>query len=139
MVEKIKDFFTNLKLPEIKLPKIKLPHFSLTGSFSINPPRVPKITVTWYGEGAIFAKPTIFNTPYGFKGIGEAGPEAVLPIEKLSDIFVSTMREILPEINNQGSSIYIEKMEVRKESDIDEIAYRLHQLQVGRRRAGYSW
>ncbi|PAE21960.1 phage tail tape measure protein [Bacillus sp. 7504-2] len=81
--EKIKDikgFFSNLKLefPKIKMPK--LPHFKLNGSFSLKPPSVPKLTVDWYAKGAIFTKPTIFNTPYGLKGFGEAGPEAALPL-----------------------------------------------------------
>lgn len=79
-IDKIKGFFSNLKL---KLPDIKLPHFKITGSFSLNPPTVPKLSIDWYKDGGIFVKPTIFSTPYGFKGVGEAGAEAVLPIDKL--------------------------------------------------------
>ena len=78
-IDKIKGFF-NFKW---ELPKIKLPHFSITGKFSLNPPSIPKFSVSWYKDGAIFTKPTLFNTPYGLKGVGEAGAEAVLPIEKL--------------------------------------------------------
>ena len=80
IVDQIKGFFSNMK---ISLPKIKLPHFSITGKFSLDPPSVPKFSVSWYKNGAIFTKPTIFNTANGFKGVGEAGAEAVLPIEKL--------------------------------------------------------
>jgi phage-related minor tail protein len=80
-IDKVKGFFSGLKL---KLPHIKLPHFKLTGKFSLSPPSVPKLGVEWYAKGAIFTKPTIFNTPYGMKGVGDvAGGEAVLPIEKL--------------------------------------------------------
>lgn len=78
-INKIKGFFNF----SWSLPKIKMPHFKITGSFSLNPPKVPKFSVQWYKLGAIFTKPTIFNTPYGFKGVGEAGAEAVLPIAKL--------------------------------------------------------
>lgn len=76
----IKGYFDNLK---ISLPKIKMPKISITGKFSLDPPSVPKFSITWNKEGAIFTRPTIFNTPLGFQGVGEAGAEAVLPIEKL--------------------------------------------------------
>ena len=80
VVDSIKGFFSGMKL---SLPKIKLPHFKVTGKLSLNPPSVPKLKIDWYKNGAIFAKPTIFNTPYGMKGVGEAGKEAVLPIDNL--------------------------------------------------------
>ncbi len=62
---------------------IKLPHFSITGSFSLVPPSVPKLNVEWYANGGIFTRPTIFPTTSGYKGVGEAGAEAVLPIDRL--------------------------------------------------------
>jgi phage-related protein len=69
--------------------KIKLPHFSVS-NFSLNPKDwikngLPKISVDWYAKGGIFDKPTLFNTPYGLKGVGEAGPEAVTPISVLQN------------------------------------------------------
>ncbi len=125
-------WFRRLKFPEFKLPKIKLPHFKLTGSFSLMPPRVPKLSVSWYGEGAIFRRPSLI-------GVGEAGDEAVLPIEKLSDIFADTMREVLPlqELPGmQPAPIIIESMSIREEADIEKVAYKLYELQKNYRRSG---
>lgn len=81
IVDTIKGFFKNMK---ISLPKIKLPHFKISGSFSLSPPSVPKLKIEWYKEGGIMVNPTIF----GMNGNrlmagGEAGPEAILPIDKL--------------------------------------------------------
>lgn len=58
------------------ISKIRLPHFSISGSFSLNPPRVPHFSVAWYKTGGIFNKPTLMP------GIGEAGPEAVVPLDQ---------------------------------------------------------
>ena len=43
----------------------------------------PSFSVDWNAQGAIFKQPTIFATPYGWKGVGEAGAEAVLPLDTL--------------------------------------------------------
>lgn len=86
-IDKIKGFF-NFKW---ELPKLKMPSFSVTGKFSLNPPSVPKLGINWNAEGAIFTKPTVFNTSQGLQGVGEAGPEAVLPISKLAGM----IREII--------------------------------------------
>ena len=78
-IEKIKSFFNfTWKLPELKVPDI-----AITGSFSLNPPSVPHFSVKWHADGAIFSRPTIFQTRSGFHGVGEAGEEAVAPITLL--------------------------------------------------------
>ena len=80
-VDKIKGFFSNMKLkfPKIEMPK--LPRFSLEGEFSLMPPSVPRIGVDWFAKGGVMTKPTAF----GMNGMnimagGEAGPEAILPL-----------------------------------------------------------
>lgn len=80
VIDKIKGFFDF----EWKLPKIKLPHFKASGSWSLVPPKVPKFSVDWYANGGILNSPTIFgmNGDRAMGG-GEAGAEAVLPIDLL--------------------------------------------------------
>lgn len=79
IIDDIKGFFTNLHLPTITLPHINLPHFSITGSFNLNPPSVPHLDVQWYAKGGIVG----LNGPQMI-GVGEAGPEAVIPLDRLS-------------------------------------------------------
>lgn len=66
------------------LPSLKLPHISISGSFSINPPSVPKFGISWYKDGGILNGATIFGSMGGrLLGGGEAGAEAVLPLSEL--------------------------------------------------------
>lgn len=65
------------------LPKLKLPHISISGSFSLNPPSVPKFSISWYKMGGVFDSPTLFGYGNGMLGgLGENGAEAVVPLEK---------------------------------------------------------
>ena len=66
----ISGFFAGLHL---QFPHINLPHFSISGDFSLAPPSVPSISVSWYRTGAIAMGASVI-------GIGEAGPEAVVPL-----------------------------------------------------------
>lgn len=105
-INKIKGFFNF----NWSLPKIKLPHFSISGNFSLNPPSIPKFSVSWYKDGAIFTKPTLFNTPYGLKGVGEAGAEAVLPIEKLEDYISGAIERTQNAVNLNALASAIEDL-----------------------------
>ncbi|MFJ8118856.1 phage tail tape measure protein [Bacillus mycoides] len=92
-IDKIKGFFEGLKL---KIPKPEmppLPHFSLeTSTKNVLGKDVTYpsgINIDWRAKGGIFTKPTIFGMNGGnLQGAGEAGREAVLPLNKktLGDI-----------------------------------------------------
>lgn len=85
IVDKIKGLFP-LSIGKI-FSGLKLPHISVDGGqapFGIaGKGRLPSFSVSWYKMGAIFRKPTIFGTALGWTGVGEAGPEAVAPIDTL--------------------------------------------------------
>lgn len=74
IVDRVKGFFP-IRLGKI-FEGLKLPHFSISGKLSLVPPSVPHLNVDWYAKGGIFNSPTI-------AGIGEAGSEAVVPLDIL--------------------------------------------------------
>ena len=115
-LDRISGFFSGLKL---QLPHIKLPHFSISGSFSIAPPSVPHLSISWYKEGGILTRPTIFGmNGSSLMAGGEAGAEAVLPLkafyDQLENILVSRldntkMEKYLSVIAaNSSKGIYLE-------------------------------
>ncbi len=81
------------------LPKIKLPHFSISGSFSLNPPSIPHFSVQWYkkamNNGMILNSPTIFGmSGNNLLGAGEAGPEAVVGVSSLMDMIQNAVGNV---------------------------------------------
>lgn len=85
------------------LPSLKLPHFSISGTFSLHPPSVPKLGIEWYkkamDDGMIMNQPTIFGynaKSNQFLAGGEAGSETVVGTQNLMDM-------IQEAVNNAGS------------------------------------
>lgn len=74
IIDKVKGFFP-IKVGKL-LSGLKLPHFKLTGKFSLKDLTVPHLSVDWYKTGGIFDSPSVI-------GVGEAGAEAVVPLDKL--------------------------------------------------------
>lgn len=104
-IESIKNWWSNMKL---NFPHIKLPHFKLNGTFSLNPPRVPKIGVDWYkkayDDAYLLNSPTIFGQSSNGQllGGGEGnGSEAVVGTDKL----MSMMSDV---VGNQNITVVLE-------------------------------
>ncbi len=74
IIDKIKSFFSF----NISLPHIPLPHFSISPSGwklgDLLKGQLPSLGIEWYAKGGIADGATI-------AGIGEAGPEAILPLD----------------------------------------------------------
>ena len=85
---KIGKIFDNLKIPKITVSGGKAP-FGIAGKG-----KLPSFNVKWNAEGAVLEQPTIFgmvgNT---FMGGGEAGKEAVAPIETLQAYIRTAVNE----------------------------------------------
>lgn len=94
-----------------KLPSIKLPHFKVTGS--ANPidwlsQGIPKFSVEWYAKGGILDDPTLFGVnplTGNAMGAGEAGAEAVTPIDVLLDYVRTAVKE-----ENSNVAYYIQRL-----------------------------
>lgn len=78
LVDKVK----SLMKFDWSLPKLKLPHLNISGKFSLSPPSVPRFSIDWYANGGVFDTPTLFGYGSRLGGLGEAGAEAVVPLEK---------------------------------------------------------
>ncbi len=92
-IEKIKSFFNF----EWSLPSLKLPHFSISGSFSLNPPSVPSFGVDWYkramDDPVLMTQPTAFgiNANGQIMAGGEAGSEVVSGTDTLMSMISSAV------------------------------------------------
>ena len=100
IIDTIKGFF-NFK---ISWPKIPLPHFKIKPKGwdigDLLKGKIPTLGIDWYAEGGILTKPTAFgiNPANGNLRVGgEAGDEAVAPIETLLDYIRTAVSE-----SNQG-------------------------------------
>ena len=106
-IEKIKSFFRF----EWELPKIKLPHFKIEGKFSLNPPQVPHLSIEWYRKamenGMILTSPTVLPSANGgYRGFGDAGPEAVVGVSSLKSMISSAVNAAMPK-NAAGGNMTV--------------------------------
>ena len=102
IIDAIKGFFGNLK---VSAPHIPLPHFKIKPAGwdigDLVKGKIPSLSVDWYAKGGIFNRPTVLT------GVGEAGPEAVVPLntlwQKLDNIALAAASGNLV-INNYGDA-----------------------------------
>lgn len=105
-----------------------MPHFKISGSFSLNPLKVPSLGVDWYSRGGIFTKPTILN---GF-GVGDASngggsaAEVVAPLSDLKQMLGLGENSSNTTINLNGNCSFRDK---------DEMDYFTNRLALAARRA----
>ena len=107
IVETIKGFFEfDIHLPHIELPHINFDLIEIPILGWIPDPLT--FSIEWYAQGGIFNKPTI-------AGIGEAGPEAVIPLDRMDDMRGGGMDEVvalLTAILNKDESVYLDGREL---------------------------
>lgn len=98
-VDKVKKIFDfKLAWPKLKAPSISV-SWKTEGNLAkaaqlLKLPGIPSFSVKWNAKGVILKKPTIFGFANGmFQGGGEAGMEALLPIEKMEEYIGNKMAE----------------------------------------------
>jgi len=115
IINNIQSAFANMR---ITIPKPKLPHITVSTAYKsiggISIP-YPDFDIDWYAQGGIFTRPSII-------GVGEAGPEAVIPLDRAGAIGGVT-------VNMYGP------VNVRDDQDIHRIARELFTLQQRAARA----
>lgn len=124
-IEKAKETISNVvtKIKEAlnfewSIPKPKLPHFSVSGGQApwgfMGKGSLPKVSVDWYAKGGIMTDPTIFGfNGSSFMGGGDAGPEAILPIDKLEGYISDVMDRKLGALNLDALADSIEALASR--------------------------
>jgi len=100
----VKAAFENMT---ITIPKPKIPVINVAYSTENygdgGSVKLPNFNVSWNALGGIFTKPTILGSASGAQGVGEAGSEAILPLDTLW----SQMKQIVGQVvrENSGTSM----------------------------------
>ena len=113
-IEQIKSFFNfSWSLPHLKLPRI-----SISGNFSLNPPSVPKFSLSWFAKGGVMTDPTIFGRAGNtLLAGGEAGPEAIAPI--------SVLQDYIKESVNDGMGDFVQRLKTTVEATVEDFSSEL--------------
>ena len=112
----------------ISIPTPKLPHINVsTGTFL--GVTYPRFSISWYAKGGFFDKASMV-------GIGEAGKEAILPLENKRNMkpYAQAVASLMNDMKSgrEGTitnNFNVSQLVVREEADINRIAQRLQKLQ----------
>lgn len=130
----IMNAFSSIK---ISIPTPRLPQINV-GSKEVFGISIPTFSVSWNAKGAFFDKASIV-------GMGEAGKEAILPLEnkRYMKPYATAVASLMNDMNSSsGETVYnnieVKQMVVREEADIKRVAEELQRLQdrENRRRRG---
>jgi hypothetical protein len=87
IIDTIKGLFNfKFEWPKLKMPSIGVawknsPAWMAEAAKFLGMKGVPSFSVSWNALGGVFDKPTVFGYGDSLQGIGEAGAEAVVPLE----------------------------------------------------------
>lgn len=135
IIDAIKRLF-NFK---ISWPKIPMPSFGISPSGwkigDLLKGSIPKLAVNWNAKGGIFNEPTIFDTAKGLQGVGEAGPEAIIPLNR--ETLGGIGEGVAKEMNSQNDTVIalLEKLVATNEAILGkdtELSVNIDSMRVAR-------
>jgi len=105
IIDAIKGAFNKMK---ITIPKPKIPKVSVAMKKGAMGIPYPDFNISWNAKGGIWDRPTLLG---GGQGVGEAGREAVLPIQhkRYMKPFASAIAAHLPQ-DNGSKEIHVENV-----------------------------
>ena len=121
-VNKIKSAFNfNWKLPQLKLPHLKVEwdpvSNTLANFFGVN--AFPRLSVSWFARGGILSGAQIFGALGGnLLGGGEAGKEAVLPLERNTGWMDMVAQKVVNLLGGQTGGDYNLTIPVTLDGDV---------------------
>lgn len=115
--------FSNFKAG---IPNIKMPHFAVSPRGwtmkNLLEGTIPKLSIAWYQKGGIFDKPSVI-------GIGEAGKEAVVPLERNTG-WIDLLADKLYQKSGGATIVNNITFQSAEKRDIDELV-RIIDQQLG--------
>jgi phage-related minor tail protein len=116
IVSTIKGFFDF----EFKTPKIKTPKFGITPSGwkvgDLLDGVIPKLSIKWNAEGGVFTKPTLTTYNGTLQGLGEAGAEAIVPLEKNTEWLDKIANKLIAKQSNTPIVLNVDGKELARTS-----------------------
>lgn len=128
IIDTIKNAFSKM---HIKIPKPKLPKVSVAMKKGVMGIPYPDFDVSWHKDGGIFNGASVI-------GVGEAGAEAVVPLQghRMRPFAQEVASEMPDNGGGSGVTINVAELHVREEADIDRVAQKLHEKQQRALRQG---
>lgn len=115
IIDKIKGLFNFT----ISWPDIPVPQFSIRPSGwkvgDLLKGKIPSLGISWHAKGGIFDQPTLLGGVNQLHGVGEAGAEAVAPIDTLLDYVRQAVIEVTGSNRDDGDIIVYQTINSPKE------------------------
>ena len=121
-----------------------MPHFSISPSGwkigDLLKGSIPRLSISWYAEGGILDNPMLFGMLGGnLLGGGEAGQEAVLPLDTLWDKMATVFRAVLAEQSGESYTAQAGKLVELDNFSLNELSQSTNGPTVIYDFSGFTW